>query len=182
MARKISREEAEPAPAPQGAEAGADEHARQAAEQIAILHPDGGITLDGRTVVVREYGHIEGLSLRPAIKQFVAALYDLHPKTGAPPAAIEILDVMAVHAVTVQWLVAQSITPYPENSDDLPQFAAQVAENAKWVATLGDIQGDALLGLWWSTVRGFFIRRFRVLQLAELEQATRSSQPASTQT
>lgn len=182
MAKKISREEVEQASAPQGAGAGAAEDAQQAAEDISTLHPDGGIVLKNRSVVVREYGYIEGLTLQAGIKLFLQALYGLFAKAAAPPTAEQVREVFAAHAVTVQWLMAQSITVYPEDPRELQAFAQEVAENAKWVSTLDDIQGDALLAVWWGTNRGFFTRRFRERLLAEREAANRSDPPGSTPT
>ena len=166
MATKLTKEQVEQASAPQGAEAAAIEDAQQAADDIAILHPDGGLTVAGRTLAVREYGYIEGLTLQAGIRLFLDALYQLFAKSSAPPKAAQVRDVFAGDAVTVQWLMAQSFTPYAESPDKLPDFAREVAENAKWVATLNDVQGDALLSVWWGVNRHFFTRRFRERLLA----------------
>lgn len=179
MARKLPNDQAGPASAPHGAEAGEIDHARQAADDLAILHPEGGITIDGRAVLMREYGYIEGLTLQAGIKFFLDALYLLFAKSTAPPQALQVREVFAAHAVTVQWLMAQSITPYPDDPRELQSFADAVAENARWVAKLDDLQGDALLAVWWGTNRGFFTRRFRERLLAEREAANLSDPPDS---
>lgn len=164
---------------PQGDDASS---AVQAAKDLAVMHPQGSIVLRGRTLTLREYGYIEGLNLQAGIGLFLEALYQLFAKAATPPSALQVRSVFTLHAVTVQWLMAQSFTPYPEDSDALEAFADQVRENAKWVARLNDIEGDALLAVWWGVNSGFFTRRFRERRLVELQAASPSGPQGSTPT
>ena len=183
MARKITKREAEGLSAPQGADGEAAKAARQAADDIATLHPHASLTLRGRTVMAREYGYIEGLSLQAGIKPLLTALYGLFSRAAdAPPSAAQVREVFAAQAVTLQWVMAQAITPYPEDPAKLQEFGDAVAKNARWIATLDDIEGDALLTVWWSVNCGFFIRRFREQALAAREAEARTAPQGSTPT
>lgn len=162
-----------------------EDHALQAAQDLAILHPDGQVQIRGRLLAVREYGYIEGLQLQPGIRLFLDALYAEFKKSDeAPPSAEQIREVIVSHAVTLQWLMAQAITPYPQHATELESFSETIRENSAWIGTLNDIEGDALQALWWGVNAGFFIRRFRERLLAERKAKAESpsDQPASTPT
>lgn len=153
---------------------------RESTPDLAILHPEQAITLRDRTVVVREYGYIEGLRLQAGVRLFLAALYAKFDNAGAPPSGFEVRELFADHSITVQWLIAQAITPYPESNDALEAFAHEIAANATWVAKLNDIEGDALLTVWWGVNAGFFTRRLREMRMAAIHAASQSPTPGST--
>lgn len=144
------------------------------AEALAKLHPERSTLLAGRYVTVREYGYVEGLRIQPACKGFLDALFSTYQQGGTPPTADQVADLIALHINTVQWLIAQAITP--EVDDNLAEFAAQVTENMKWVGTLGDEDGDALMLTWWVVNRGFFTRRLQ-RRVAALRQAEAHASP-----
>jgi hypothetical protein len=173
VARKIPKP-VDPAAAQQAAAA---EAASQAAAELDILHPERTIRLRKRLLTLREYGYIEGLNLQPGIRGLLADLYGLFDRASAPPAALQVREVFTKHAVALQWLMAQSFTPYPDDPAELEAFTAAVAKNAAFVAKLDDIEGDALMAAWWGANAGFFIRRFRERRLAENQSAPSGSTP-----
>jgi len=176
MARKINK----PADPAEAAEAAAATVATEAAEELATLHPQLNVRLRGRLLTLREYVGIEGLHLQASIAPLLSDLYAAFKRADAPPTALQVREVMARHAVNVQWLMAQSTVPYPLDPTQLQVFTEQVAEVAQFIATLDDIEFDQLLAAWWGATSGFFIRRFREYLLAEREQASRSASSAST--
>ena len=147
---------------------------------LGVLHPEGAIELRGRTVEVREYGYIEGLKVQATCQAFLDGLYALVARTEAPPSADLMRRLLKNHAITLQWLMAQAITPV---NDDLQAFADAVRDNARWIETLNDIEGDALTTLWWGVNQGFFTRRLRELTVAAraAAAASQSTTPGSTQ-
>lgn len=170
MARKLGNQhqaQATPAATTRQAEAAAEQ-----AGVVSILHPEREVMIGKRAVEVREYGYVEGLKLQGACKDFLSALFGLFAQAAAPPPAEAVSDLFADHIVTVQWLIAQAITPIV---DDPEVFVAAVASNAKWVASLDEVWGDALTAIWWEVNKGFFIRRLRRRAQAELEAARRAS-------
>lgn len=177
MAKKIAKPQ--PINAPKAPTATGADSTRQHADDLAILHPDGRVQLRGRTVLMREYGYIEGLQLQAGIKPLLEGLYAIFAKSDTPPSALAVRNVFAEHATTIQWLMAQAITAYPSDPEALPVFTETIAKAAAWVATLDDIEGDALLTVWWGVNAGFFTRRFRERLLAEREAARQSVPPDS---
>lgn len=174
-ARKISKEDVERAKAPPGAEAAAEAQAQanqQAATELAMLHPDLSLRLRDRLLTLREYRGIEGLHLQSTIKPLLEDLYALFAKDGPAPTALQVREVMATHAMTVQWLIAQSATPYPDDPSSMQGFTEQIAATARFVGDLDDVELDALLAVWWGATSGFFIRRFRERRQAESQSAS----------
>lgn len=107
---------------------------------LDVLHPNREATIAGRKVVLREYGFIEGLRLRPLIRPFTDDLYALY-RNGPPPGYEEILDIIGRHADTVIELAA---------------VAADV--EVGWARKLSSADGDLLLLLWWGANSHFFIQ------------------------
>lgn len=178
MARKISKAEVEKASAPPGAEAearAAADAARQAAEELATLHPDLSIRLRDRVLTLREYRGIEGLNLQATTRPLLDGLYALFAKAGPRPTALQVREVMAQHATTVQWLIAQSATDYPQNPGGMQAFTEAIAANFEFVGCLDDVEFDQLLTVWWGANGGFFTRRFREKKLAESQSASSGS-------
>lgn len=171
MAKKIDKPAAVPA-TPTAAPAAAD---RTLAAELDILHPDRQIRLRDRLVTLREYGYIEGLQLQGGIQTLLDDLYALFSRDAAAPSTDQVRDTFARHALSLQWLLAQSMTPYPDDPAGLTTFTAQVAENAQFVNRLDDIEGDQLFAVWWAVNGGFFIRRFRARLLAAAQDRSASS-------
>lgn len=111
------------------------------ADDLNILHPERSVTIAGRSVVMREYGFIEGLKLQPLYQPFVDELHDAVVDTGVP-ALSQIIGLMARHTDSIEQLIA---------------IAADV--EVEWVAGLGDRDGSNLLYLWWAVNAPFFMRR-----------------------
>lgn len=173
MARKIPKPEP-----PASAQPAEDAAQASAVDELHVMHPENTIRLRDRVLTLREYSYIEGLTLQSQIKGLLADLYALFDRGSNPPPALLVRQVLAKHAVTLQWLMAQSFTTYPEAPDQLQAFAEQVAVNAKFVAGLDDIEGNALMEAWWGANRGFFTRRFvEFRQVARLSASSSSTQP-----
>lgn len=148
-----------------------------AAEALGILHPERSIAIGDRVLQVREYGYIEGLKLQSAAKPFLDDLYQAFLRSDEPPSADEIADIMATHIVTVQWMIAQAITP--DHQDDPQKFVADVAGNATWINGLDEGAGDLLTAVWWEVNKRFFTRRLQRRALAAGTAARRESLSAS---
>jgi hypothetical protein len=162
MARRVSPAAAAKKAAPQSA--------------IGVLHPELDVQIADRVVRIREYGYVEGLKLQAAVAPFLDALYGLFAAADEPPSAHDIAELVGEHITTVQWLIAQALTPIV---DDPQQFAAAVADNARWVGRLSEADGDALTTLWWGVNTGFFTRRFQRRLQARLAVERRAAQSAS---
>lgn len=143
---------------------------RQAAasSEFSVLHPNGVITIKERTVTVREYGWVEGMRVQAACKEFLQAMYLVFGQgNGGPPPAHVVQATFIEHGLTLQWLIAWSITPAAD-AENAHQFVEAQVKNAQWVASLNDLEGAALMAAWWSVNGPFFIRRFQEMRLAEL--------------
>lgn len=129
MARKVDRDQA-PAGKPA---AGADD--------LAILQPDGRLTIAGEEITVREYRFFEGLRLQAEEKPFFDDLYALLAG-GVTPTFDGVLQIISEHSTSVISMVALSCD-----------------RTFEWVEGLGEADGDALLLTWWQVNSAFFIRR-----------------------
>jgi hypothetical protein len=164
MADKIPRRQSSPASAPStGRTSGRARAEATSAETLAILHPERQLVVAERTLEVREYGFIEGLKLQSGCKGFLDGLFGLFAPPAEPPSLEAIADVMAEHIITVQWMIAQAITPL---YDDPEEFVAAVASNARWIGRLPEEAGDLLTACWWEVNKGFFTRRLQRRALA----------------
>jgi hypothetical protein len=112
-----------------------------AADEIDILHPERIATINGRQIVVREYGFIEGMRLRPLMQPFLDDLFQAM-KAGQPANYQQALDIIAAHIDAVIELAA---------------VAADV--ETEWIKTLSDHDGQHLLMLWWGANCSFFMQR-----------------------
>lgn len=130
MATKVDPPVKKPAP---GAEAEQD---------LAVLHPEQTVMIAGRQLVVREYGFVEGLRLRPLTQPIVDALYGAVADQGTPPELEVIMGILADHADAL-----------------VPLMAAAADIDESWVAGLGQDDGYTLMMVWWTVNGPFFIRR-----------------------
>lgn len=119
------------------------------ADDLAIIHPDVTETIAGRRVTLREYGFVEGLRVRAAMRPFTADLGTVFAD-GGEALVEDVLDLLGAHADLVQCAIAQSIAVpgEPASEDDLA-----------WVQSLGDADGDLLVNLWWGVCGLFFVRQ-----------------------
>ena len=141
MAKKIPKSEIPRKPKPDTGE-----------DDLNVLHPEQSFKLAGRDIVVREYGFIEGLRLRPLTQPIIDALYELIPNQGTAPELEDILGVLAVH---------------DEALVELMSVAADV--EVEWIEQLNQDDGYTLMMAFWSANGPFFIRRVfnrRVAQIA----------------
>lgn len=116
---------------------------------LAILHPDRPVEIAGRSIVVREYGFIEGQRLlhlaEPLIKEIANAF------AGGVPAFIEFQFIAAKYIDNLTKLISVSI--------DQPE---------EWLEGLSPIDGDLLLNIWWEVNGNFYIRS--AAQIAEIQK------------
>ncbi|CAD5107238.1 DUF6631 family protein [Zestomonas carbonaria] len=121
----------------------------QGADDLQVLHPEVSLQVAGRDLVVREYGFIEGLGLRPRIQPLLDDLYEL---IQAQKLELEqIIVTLGRHHALVAELVA---------------IAADV--DVAWLGTLNQWDGQRLLMTWWGVNGPFYLR-----SLVERAQAER---------
>lgn len=111
-------------------------------QDLDVLHPERAINIAGRQIVVREYGFVEGLRLRPLTQPILDALYQTITARDTPPELESIIGVLADCSTELVSLMA---------------IAADVDEC--WVAGLGQDDGYLLMMVWWNVNGPFFIRR-----------------------
>lgn len=106
--------------------------AAEGADDLNVLHPNLEATLNGRQVVVREYGFIQGLKLQAELQPFLDGLYAL-TVAGTMPAMHEIIALIGTHTDLITRAMAISIDVDPQE-----------------LLTLSDQQeGNTLLMKWW---------------------------------
>lgn len=144
--------------------------AAEGADDLPTLHPDLEAKLNGRIVIVREYGFVEGLKVRQLLKRFLDGLYELTKLGGLPPLD-EVFGLLVENIDAVLEAVAQSAGIDAQELKDLKDQA----------------EGDVLLLKWW-TANGPFFNRLAVQRVlaeriaaaeAEKRRAGQTSTPAS---
>lgn len=115
--------------------------AAEGADDLNVLHPNLEATLNGRQVVVREYGFIEGLQLQAELQPFLDGLYEL-TNAGTPPALYEIVSLIGRHTELVVRAMAMSANVDPDELKHLKDHK----------------EGHALLMKWWTANGPFFWR------------------------
>lgn len=135
------------------------------ADDLQVLHPERSATIAGRTVVVREYGFIEGLRLRGLLQPLVEDLH-AHIAAGGSPEQEHLMLLFGAHADRIQQLIA---------------IAADV--DSDWVASLSQADGYHLLSLWWGANNPFcwfsVLERMRLERVAAAARAGQISTPPS---
>lgn len=132
-------------------------------DDLAILHPERSLTLAGREITVREYGHIEGLRLLAWAKPFTDGLYATIACGSQAPNVATMAALLATHADLVRDMAAQAADVEPQ-----------------WVEILNDVDGDLLIMTWWQVNAGFFIRRLLARAAAEKLEERQRAGAAST--
>ena len=135
MAKRASKKSAQGAKAP------------EADDDLVIMHPEAPLSVGGRDLVMREYGFVEGLRLRPVIEPLLADMEALL-LTSQQPTTDQMLDLMSAHIEAFQQLLAVA-------TDTDKDF----------VAGLGQADGFKLADAWW-TVNGPFYWRTAVSRAA----------------
>ena len=117
------------------------------ADDLAILHPDRTLILDGRTIVLREYGFFEGLDV-------------------ADRAAMFITDLIALSEDgTLRY--AQVRRLFGRHRAVIPAIAAQAGDvEATWLEALAPDELELYLATWFAVNAAFFVREV----LAELRE------------
>lgn len=113
-----------------------------ASSDMAILHPDGELVIAGRTIVMREYGHVEGLRLLTWAQPFVDDLQRVFEAARTAP-----------RLAAIEQLLARNVDLYV-------RMAAQAADvEPGWVEQLNEADGELFMAAWWSVTGPFFSRR-----------------------
>jgi hypothetical protein len=110
-------------------------------DDLAILHPEQEMDIDGVHVVMREYGGIEGLRLAPHVQPLVDA----------------IADVVAPGQELGLSMVRQAFAKHEDHVVVL--MATACDRSVEWVSGLSDTDFDDLLALWYGVNAAFFVRR-----------------------
>lgn len=139
--------------------------AAEGADDLQKLHPNLEAPLNGRIVVVREYGFVEGLLVRQQLKPFLDGLYELIKAESIPPLE-QIMELVVDHLDAVLQAVATSA--------DIDIEELKSLENQE--------EGDLLLMRWWTANGPFFYRRALSRILAERFQAAEAEKRRAGQT
>lgn len=153
MARKVvpGKTRAKAAPKPQ-----------PGADDLEVLHPEHQATIAGRKLVMREYGFVQGLKLRPLYAPLIESLKPALAGAELPDLE-QILDLLAEHA------------------ERLPQLLAAACDQpVEWVNGLGHEAGHNLMLMWWGVNGPFFVRSAAGQLLSEKVRALRHAGATST--
>lgn len=136
MARKLAN-------APAAATSPAAQDADDPKNDLAVLHPDFELTIDGRKLTIHEPNFEKGQAIRakwhPLIRDLSAVIQSQEALTE------DVRDVLARHDPLVRELIALTTD----------------GADAEWITTLDDTNGDLLLMAWWGVLGPFFIRSIR---------------------
>ncbi|CVC81489.1 hypothetical protein GVN99_13725 [Serratia marcescens] len=141
-------------------------------DDLSVLLSTRDITIAGQHLTVREFTLVDSLTMHEVLKPVVASLADVMQSEWPSFEAVQ--DVLAEHA------------------DALPKLIACSADQpVEWVATLPGSDGTALMDLWWTVNRRFFmsaavrqitLRAAREKLSLSAASSPRSSGQATTQT
>jgi hypothetical protein len=150
MAKKISRATRKPAkPAqPQDQE-----------DDLNVLYPERVVYFDDLAITVREYGHIEWLQMRPALRPMIDALAALLER-GVAPTYEDALDVIAERLDQILPAICVACDIDTDTFDDL-----------------GPDKGETLIMAWWGVNGRFFVTR-AMNQVSVARQTARLAQSA----
>ncbi|EKZ1927414.1 hypothetical protein U8Z98_003812 [Stenotrophomonas maltophilia] len=125
------------------------------ADELDILAAQQQGQVDGKTIIVREYGFFEGARILPLAAPLLADLQPLFE--GSEPASmLEVTDVLLSHPDLIRHLLACAIAPAPGECQDA---AAEVRAQEGWLETLNETDGEQMLLLWWQANGNFLLRR-----------------------
>lgn len=146
------------------------------ADELDILAAQQQGQVDGKTVIVREYGFFEGARILPAAAPLLADLQPLFEGRD-PPSMLEVTDVLLSHPDVFRHLLACAIAPPPGEGTDT---AAEVRAQEAWLETLNETDGEQMLLLWWQANGNFLLRR--LLRNAVGKRVNQSATDASSPT
>nr|WP_143568522.1 DUF6631 family protein [Stenotrophomonas maltophilia] len=123
------------------------------ADELDILAAQQQGQVDGKTIIVREYGFFEGARILPLAAPLLADLQPLFE--GSEPASmLEVTDVLLSHPDLIRHLLACAIAPAPGECQDA---AAEVRAQEGWLETLNETDGEQMLLLWWQANGNFLV-------------------------
>lgn len=132
------------------------------ADDLEVLHPNVTLTIDKKTITVREYNFIEGLRVRAATKPFIDELYGIFEQSTLDVDAY--LHLIAVHIDLL-----------------LPHIAIAADVEPDFLDTLNTRDGEQLLSAWWIANGPFFLRALSERRaIASLNRATNHAGQTST--
>ena len=146
------------------------------ADELDILAAQQQGQVDGKTVIVREYGFFEGARILPAAAPLLADLQPLF-EGREPPSMLQVTDVLLSHPDVFRHLLACAIAPPPGEGTDT---AAEVRAQEAWLETLNETDGEQMLLLWWQANGNFLLRR--LLRNAVGKRVNQSATDASSPT
>lgn len=131
-------------------------------DDLEVLHPERQCSIAGRDLLMREYGFVEGLKLRPLYAPLIETLKPVLAE-GELPDLEQILDLLVDHA------------------ERLPQLMASACDQPlEWVVSLGHEQGHNLMLVWWGVNGPFFVRSAAGQLLSKKVQEMRRAGATST--
>lgn len=131
-------------------------------DDLEVLHPERQVSIAGRELVMREYGFVEGLKLRPLYAPLIETLKPVLAEAELPDLE-QILDLLAEHA------------------ERLPQLMATACDQPlEWVTSLGHEAGHNLMLVWWGVNGPFFVRSAAGQLLSEKVREMRRAGATST--
>lgn len=116
-------------------------------DDLTVMHPELPVSVAGRDLVMREYGFVEGLRLRPVIEPMLQDMETLL-LTTPNPTTDQMLDLMGNHIDSFQELLAVA--------SDM---------DVTFIAGLSQADGMKLADAWW-VVNGPFYWRTAVSRAA----------------
>lgn len=125
------------------------------ADELDILAAQQQGQVDGKTIIVREYGFFEGARVLPTAAPLLADLQPLF-EGREPPSMLEVTEVLFSHPDVIRHLLACAIAPPPGEGTDT---AAEVRAQEAWLETLNETDGEQMLLLWWQANGNFLLRR-----------------------
>jgi hypothetical protein len=134
----------------------------QGQDDLGVLHPGETKVINGKTIVMREYGFVEGLRVRAQAKPFLDDLYAA-TKSGDAINTEQVTHIVSVHHELVLGLVAQA-------ADIDLSFILSITD---------DNEGQQLLALWWRVNGGFFLKKIKERITGEILELRMRNQMAN---
>lgn len=129
-------------------------------DDLAVLHPEISVPIGGETIIVREYGLVEGLKVRALLAPFTADLRILFDQ--GPFLTEDVIDLFGRHVDIIMEAVAIA-----------------VGKPVSWVRALGPDDGNLLLMAWWGVQGPFFVRQIFSRQAEKLRMAALAGQTST---
>ena len=134
----------------------------EGADDLQVLHPELPLSVGGRDLVMREYGFIEGLRVRPIIEPMLKDMEALIGLT-TQPTNDQVLDLMGNHIDEFQELLKRDA--FREEIVPLAREIRKHDTDVAFVAGLNQTDGTRLADAWWK-VNGPFYWRTAISRVA----------------